>query len=321
MRYVACFLILFWGLFELAAEQQQRKTINIVGRKDSVVTKTSYALGDIASINSRYVKDDEAMIALKKIQLGQSPRPGKKVSISAARVLERMREEGVNIRSVGYSMPRLMNVTRASRVISKQEVEIAIQDALERSGRDSKLLSVTYNEPAHVLPGLMAMDVSLSNGKRPGELRAMISAEVVGSKAVRFTVPALIEEWTEVPVAKRPLYRGAVVGHEDIMMARLSTAEIPSDAARDSMNIVGFETSRPINYGEVFRKNKLDIPPVIKKGEKIVLRYQSKFLQATATGVAMEDGAVGQNIKVRNNASRKIVGGKVLEPGLVGVSR
>ena len=37
----------------------------------------------------------------------------------------------------------------------------------------------------------------------------------------------------------------------------------------------------------------------------------------TAVGTALENGGLGQDIRVRNDSSKKIVMGRVIEPGLV----
>ena len=40
-------------------------------------------------------------------------------------------------------------------------------------------------------------------------------------------------------------------------------------------------------------------------------------LEVTATGTAIDSGAIGQEIKVRNEGSKKVVSGKVEGPGIV----
>ena len=49
----------------------------------------------------------------------------------------------------------------------------------------------------------------------------------------------------------------------------------------------------------------------------IVFRFGRR--EATATGVALENGGFNQEIRVRNEGSKKVVVAKVLEAGLVSV--
>jgi flagella basal body P-ring formation protein FlgA len=111
------------------------------------------------------------------------------------------------------------------------------------------------------------------------------------------------------------------VGAGDLMMARLNLGSIPSDTAHEATSIIGLETSSNITYGEVFRKKKLAIPPLIESGSKVTMVYESKLFKATASGVALESGAAGQMIRIRNDGSKRVVSGEVVEPGLVRITQ
>ena len=60
---------------------------------------------------------------------------------------------------------------------------------------------------------------------------------------------------------------------------------------------------------------------MVEMGAMVTLVYRSGGIEATASGVAIESGAQGDEIRVRNDSSRKIILGKVLEPGMVGVTK
>ncbi|RMG41550.1 MAG: flagella basal body P-ring formation protein FlgA [Candidatus Dadabacteria bacterium] len=312
-------LVMFTASLASADEAAGKRTIKVVGRTEATVTRQSIFLNDIASITSRFVKDDDEIIALQKIQIAPSPLPGKETTISASRILERMREEGVNLNKIGYAFPRIITVKRAARAVTLEEVQAAIENYIANSGRDVELKQVHYRENAMIAPGAATLEATPFNTGRRGELGFIIKAAVEGEKPVRFKVRASVDQWQKVPVANRPINRGAVISKDDVMMARMNVNLIPRDAARDPESIIGLETSKEISYGEVFRKNKLSIPPVIETGAPVTLTYKSRFFQATATGTAIEDGIVGQEIRVRNNSSRKVVRGTVLEAGLVEV--
>ncbi|MFM1847188.1 MAG: hypothetical protein RL417_662, partial [Pseudomonadota bacterium] len=98
------------------------RTISVVGRASSVITAKEIRLGDIAEISSTKASDDEAIIALQKIALEESPAPGREVSIPAAKVIDRMKAAGVNIDSIGYTFPRYMTAQRAARSVTEAEV-------------------------------------------------------------------------------------------------------------------------------------------------------------------------------------------------------
>ena len=314
-------LALCAGAEHAAAENRgEPRPVRIIGRKSVTVTTPQIRLAEVANISSSRLSDDEVVIALQKIVIDPAPSPGKSESISAARVLERLREEGIDLRQVGYALPRVITVKRASRTLSREEVRAAIESSLLSSGGDVSLRELDYRERLEIAPGPAEIRVSPIENVRPGHRIFDLAVKVEGHPDLRLRVKAILDEWRELPVAARSIAKGNVIGEQDIRMARLNLAAIPPDAVTDARQIVGFESGRPIGDGEVFRSAKLSMPPVIAAGSTVMIIYRSDFMQATAGGTALEAGAEGQKIKVKNDSSKKVVVGTVLEPGLVGVN-
>ncbi len=311
---------LFLLLLLAAPLSAEERTIKVLGRSEITVSTGEVALGDLAHVSSSKVRDEDAIVALKRVVIARSPEPGKEDSIPAARILEKLREAGVNLKEVGYAFPRMIKVKRASRPLSLQEVRTAIDRALLEAEKQLELVRIKYDEPLEVAPGVTEIAAKIFPGKRAGERTAALTITSGEKNVQNRNLTFYVREWAEVPVASRQLPRGSVVGKGDIMMARLNLAEIPIDTEQDLTGIVGLETSRNISYGEVFRKNKLAIPPVIEAGSAVTIMYRSQFLEATASGIALEDGLLGEKIRVRNDQSRKILTGTVETSGIVKVS-
>jgi len=130
---------------------------------------------------------------------------------------------------------------------------------------------------------------------------------------------ATMDEWKLVPVATRPLAKGAVIAASDVELTRVSSTLAGRDLVENIGDVVGRAVSRNLGQGEVFRMGALSIPPVVTAGSRVTLKFRQGGLEATATGTAMDSGQVGQEIRVRNDSSKKVVPGKVVEPGLVSV--
>jgi flagella basal body P-ring formation protein FlgA len=295
--------------------------VRVIGRSAVTVTTPGISLGDLAEIQGQDLQQDEIVIGLKKVRLGSAPSPGQETTIAAARILERLRTEGINLNQIGYRFPRVIKVRRAGRVLSYREVLEAVENYLLGSNRDIELKSIDYAENVYLAPGVTSLEVIPNENRHSNKLKFMIVANAPGQDPVHFDVRATVEEWREVPVATRALSRGSVINESDVRMARMNLRTLPPDAFLASAAVLGLEASRDLGHGEVFRQGKLAIPPVINVGSGVTLLYRSGRLEATATGVALEAGVLGQEIKVRNIASKRVIVGKVLEPGLVGVQR
>ena len=325
MRYLSLFLCLLFlnetSLKTSRAESDKvSPSIRIEGRKNITINKPSVNLADLAHITSNSIQDDEAIIALQKLTIESSPAPGETITISASRVLERMKEYGVELSQVIYVLPRVTKVTRAYRLINQSEVEKAVKAALENYGREAVIKRINFNSEIKVPPDLQELRASLYQTQRPGLLGFHVKADLTDGQNVSFDVTAQIDEWSQIPVSGRYISRGETIGENDFVMARVNLTALPSDSIHTASEVIGKEVLHDIPYGESFRKNRLIIPAVISAGSKVFLIYKTGSLEATATGVALDSGILDQQIRVRNDHSKKVIIGRVLEEGKVGVN-
>lgn len=313
--------ILFAASLLSAEESRNSRLIRVEGRKAITVSQDKVSLGDLAEISSPDSKDDETVIALKKIEIVPSPVHGQETLLEAARVLEQIKAKGVNLSDITYVLPRMITISRASRVIALAEVDNAVREAIKQTNREINIKSINYSGSMHISPKVESIRaVPFVTGKS-GQMGFTIHAESNNEVVQKFDVIAQVDEWAEMPVAGRTLARGSKINPADVVMARLNITNMPGDSALSMDEIVGQEVNTEIVYGETFRRAKLTTPPVINSGSKVIMVYRSGALEASATGTALEAGALGQEIRVRNENSKKIVSGRVLEAGTVEVRR
>jgi len=257
---------------------------------------------------------------LQGIPLGESPRAGKKKTISAAQVLATLRESGVQLDKIKYTFPRVMMIERASRLLTLQEVEGFVREGLPASG-EVELVRVLYKGDVHVLPGQLRFTSEVVPSNRKSQYIAKISISPEQGDEMTLNVPIEVREFVQVPVAKHALATGTIISPQDVKMARANISDIPVDSARNSQEIVGQAIKYPISHGEVFSRRKLSLPSIVERGSRVTLRYRTSLLEATASGIAMEEGMLGQRIQVRNESSKKVITGEVLSEGLIEVRR
>jgi flagella basal body P-ring formation protein FlgA len=314
-------LYLFLLLVPVVAGAEER-TIRIIGRSDITVTTPMVKLGDLAEVTSRDARDSEAVIALKNISLGQSPAPGSESTVSASRIIELLKDNQFELDKIGYAIPRIIKIKRASRILTSFEIQNAIEQYISDSGRDLSIRKLEYSNDFHVPTSNIDLSVKSLSNQSQGRTTFLINASSFDNgrrEDIRHQIDAQVSEWIKLPVASRPVSKGSMVSGDDVMMARLNLNTIPKDAVRESSGIIGHETQRDIGYGEVFRNNRLSIPPAVAAGSRVTVVYRRGGLEATASGIAMESGTIGEEIRIRNDSSRKVVSGTIIESGLIGV--
>ena len=293
-------------------------SVRINGRSEVVVADPSIRLQHIADIESARIQDDEAVIELRNLVIGSSPKAGEKLVIEGEKVLEKLRNHGVRLDQIRYTLPRQIVVTRAFRELVPEELERAVSAFLGRSEKQVELRKIVMTKPVKVPADTASVEVVNLQVTSPGHIGVDFKA-ASEAEDVRFSLHGLADEWRLVPVASIPIKRGEMITAEAIEMKKVNGTGVSKDVLENIGDIVGHAVTRDIGQGEVFRQNVVVIPPVIKAGSRVSLVFRQGGLEATATGTATENGIVGQEIKVQNETSKKIVVGKVIEAGIVSV--
>ena len=318
MRLTLAYIVVLFGLASSGVAENSYD-IRINGRREITVTTPTISLADLAEVTSQRSGDEETVIGLKRLFVEKAPAPGESLTISAAQLLARLREEGVDLKRVGYSFPRVMSVKRASRILSTDEIRSAIEAFLRASGKEIALKDLRASGEVHLIPGLVEIKAIPFDSGSPGRMSFKLSAEVEGQAPVNFNVDADVDEWREVPIAARPLAKGTLIAERDLVMARMNVNQIPRDAVQKTSDIIGLQASKDLNYGEVLRNTKIAQPLAVQAGDRVTMVYKKGLLEATAKGIAIDSGIVGQSVKVKNESSKRTVSGLVREQGLVEV--
>ena len=307
-----------WLLGSVSAEAPKAPgtTIRVQGRAEAVVTEGTVRLGDIAQVDSPNVQDDEAIIHLKKISIGTSPKAGETIMLDGSKILERLRDDGVRLDSIRYSLPRQITITRAFREVKIDELERALTSFLSKGDKQVDVKQIVMEKPIRVPTDSLGLEVVALQTTRPGHMGVDYKS-IAGSDEVRFQLRAIADEWRLMPVAVRPLVKGAIVSANDVHLTKINGTSVGRDTVENLGDIVGKTLTKEIGQGEMFRAASVVVPPVVTAGSRVTVLYRHNRLEITAVGVALENGGIGQDIKVRNESSKKVFVARVLQPGIV----
>jgi flagella basal body P-ring formation protein FlgA len=290
--------------------------IRLQGRTEAVVTEPVIRLADVALIESAAVSDDEAIIELRKIPLGNSPRAGESFALDGVTILEKLRDAGVKLDSLLYTFPRQVQVTRAYREVSRDELERALKSFLLAQDRKIEVKHILAERPVRIPADALSIEVVGLQAMQPGHFGVDYRSRA-GSGEVRFQMKALADEWRIMPTAARPLKRGDIVTAGDVRLSRVNGTATASDSIEQIGDVVGRALLRDIGQGEMFSSKVVKIPPLVEAGSRVTMVFRRGRLEATARGMALEDGADGQEIGVRNEASQKVVRARVQQKDVV----
>lgn len=124
-------------------------------------------------------------------------------------------------------------------------------------------------------------------------------------------VPIRITVLKTVFIAKRPLVKGTKVGEEDIYQAELDVQKLKQGYFTNSIELLGQVCKQNINADTPFSPNNIELAKLVHKGEQVAITVSNDSLMISMDGIALDDGAMGEPVKVRNLSSKKVIEAQV----------
>ncbi len=135
----------------------------------------------------------------------------------------------------------------------------------------------------------------------------------------RLNVAGRYDVMMDVPVVKYRLNQEDVIRAGDIEWQKVPVARTRRDTITDETELVGMSPVRSISPGRPIRESEVSNPPVVSRYKPVQMSYQTGRIIIKAVGTALQDGAVGERIKVRNDDSGMELNAIVVERGKVNV--
>lgn len=124
-----------------------------------------------------------------------------------------------------------------------------------------------------------------------------------GPKPWKLHVPVRLTVIQPVVVVTRAMPRDSVLTPDDISLAEQDTGQLDYGYLSSIHDAVGQRLRRPLLAGDAVSPGDLEMPALVKRGQKVTLVAQSAGLKIRQAGIAREDGIRGQVIAVRNESS------------------
>jgi flagella basal body P-ring formation protein FlgA len=85
----------------------------------------------------------------------------------------------------------------------------------------------------------------------------------------------------------------------------------------DPEAVLGKRTRRAIGSKTALRANLVELPPLVRRGDVVLIVAETQGLKITALGQVKKKGALGDRIPVMNFDSQKVLYARVLDANTV----
>lgn len=123
--------------------------------------------------------------------------------------------------------------------------------------------------------------------------------------------------WLPVLTARHELAKQHRLAWADLLSQPMDVSRLYRGFSTRPEELLGLRTPRRIRAGQLLTADALLPDLLVHKDEEVQIRASGNGIQASMTGVALEDGSQGEAIRVRNVASGREIQGWVSAPGVV----
>jgi len=271
-------------------------------------------LGQISIIRGR----DSLVAKASEIALGRISVPGQKIIIDRSMVLSRLACNGIPPSKVKLTGAEKITVKQQQQTISSDKFISLASSFLENNPPAASVCQWTaiYKPKDFIISGtsknvefsLRLLQSSVRNQARV-EINILSGGEKLGVREVIFELKYNCRQ----AVTKVGIPAGEIICPENVKIEK-SLSNYPEPA--DWKPPYGFIAKRRLPENTVLRPymaETLKSPIVVKRNQNVIIRIEKPGLLITAIGKTMQDGRVGEYIKVRNVDSQRIILARIKE--------
>lgn len=105
-----------------------------------------------------------------------------------------------------------------------------------------------------------------------------------------------------------PLSRGQIISPQDVTINMVDLQRVRRQGFSNVEDVIGTKTKKNIRSGEILESDDVC---VVCRNETVTIKANKSGMTITTKGTALTDGAHGDQIRVKNNKSNRIIEGRV----------
>jgi flagellar basal body P-ring formation protein FlgA len=190
-------------------------------------------------------------------------------------------------------------------------------------GFDPDLVTVTVArlEPAMADTGECEVRVvPQTQGTPKGRFSARVELYRQGELVQQATASIDVRFWADLLVPVRNINRGEMLSPDLFTAKRFDVTAWTEPMLAEPAHLSGCRAKNILTAGRQVGLARLEKIPDVSTGGTVTLVGTVGILEIRAKGVALQNGAIGETIAVRNTDSGKVVSGKIIASGAVAVA-
>lgn len=253
------------------------------------------------------------------VTIATAPAPGERLVLEARTLGALARRYGLDW-TPASTADRVV-VLRASDTVGSADILSALEDAMRGQGLPAGLEIELGGGlepiaiPTNTLERVVIADLSVD--LRAGRFSSHVEVAPGTPQARRLRLSGRVFETLEIPVPVRAVNRGDVIGPHDLRWQVIRTNQVQAGILTTPGEMVGMAATRSLRPGDMIRVRDVERPVLVSRGSLVTMSLRTAFMTLSAQGRALENGSVGDVVRVRNLRSNQTVLGTVTADGSI----
>ena len=296
----------------LADELTEDSSVQVYLPREVTIKDNILKLGNIG-----IVRGPQALVTqANDIMLGRLSVPGQEIVIERNVVLSRLAASGIPASQVRMQGAEKITVKQRQNVIGADEFVKMAESFLKENFKGDSISSWSpVRKPKDLVISNPGKNIRFSSEFIQKGARNQVAVKVtvfsdekqIATRDVTFS----LKYTNRSAVAVVNIPSGTIIDSENVKIEK-STSNFPEPA--DWKPPYGLVAKRTLPAETVIQPHMLGAaqsPVVVKRNQNVVIRIDKPGFIITALGKAMEDGKVGEYIKIRNIDSQRIIVAKI----------
>jgi flagella basal body P-ring formation protein FlgA len=152
-----------------------------------------------------------------------------------------------------------------------------------------------------------------------GLFTVLVEATKNGTVIKRGQVRMRIRKYDEVLVTADRLNRHDAITEDNVEIKRMEVTSLREQPFGSLEELAGFRMQRNLGRGKILTSGAVEPIPDIDVGQEVTILYSEGLFSITAPGRSLQAGLRGEEIRVKNTASGKVVSGRIVDNNAVAV--
>ena len=266
--------------------------------------KSDLTLSQIAEIKT---ENKRFLGFLSGIKVVRNLRSGEKILLTKKDIRKILKKNYVDPDSVTI-IGNGITLKRKEIIIYRQTLEEKVSDYLNKKYKDIKIESIDMNFKPFKPRSEYTLKIE-ERSKTPYRIYLTALIILKDGKMKKINISVRYKKMVYVPVPKKDLIRGQIIKDEDIEIKRVPAKR---GIITDKELLIGAVVRTTLKKGKPIKISMIKPDYPVKRRSYVKVIYDRNGIKIEITGIALENGIIGQVINVKNRSTGKILPCRVI---------